>query len=276
MISFSQLTKSDYDSLSSYMPDRLYFLSDTGELKLNGVDYGASELSSLVPSGGTVGQVLTKTETGSEWADSQGGGGDATEGNPDYLYFYLEPNASVKLAKNGNPPEINLEYSWDKLNWTEYVIDEEVKNEGSSGEKCYFRGNNNAFSSSSSNYYNFVFKGAQGVVYGNIMSLLDKSCTSKTIPTEYCFYALFRQEQEASIRGFEVMLPAVVLKESCYSDLLHSQVNCVSNFPALPATTLDWSCYAGMFYGCNLMQGKVYLPAITPVKYCYNRNVYIL
>ena len=275
MISFNSLTKAQYDALSAITTDRIYFLTDTGELKLNGVDYGETpELSSLVPSGGTVGQVLTKTADGSEWADAQGGGGDATEGNPDYLNFILEPNASVKLVKNGNPPEVNLEYSWDKLNWTEYVIGEEVTNEDSTlWKNCYFRGNNNAFSSSSSNYYNFVFKGALGFVQGNIMSLLDKSCVSKTIPTEYCFYALFRLEQEAGIRAFKVMLPAVVLQISCYGDLLASQTNCVSNFPALPATTLTESCYSGMFYGCNLMKGKVYLPAITPVRYCYNRNV---
>lgn len=41
MISFNSLTKAQYDALSAITTDRIYFLTDTGELKLNGVDYGA-------------------------------------------------------------------------------------------------------------------------------------------------------------------------------------------------------------------------------------------
>lgn len=41
MISFNSLTKAQYDALSAITPDRIYFLTDTGKLKLNGVDYGA-------------------------------------------------------------------------------------------------------------------------------------------------------------------------------------------------------------------------------------------
>ena len=43
MISFNSLTKAQYDALSAITPDRIYFLTDTGELKLNGVDYGGSK-----------------------------------------------------------------------------------------------------------------------------------------------------------------------------------------------------------------------------------------
>ena len=36
------------------------------------------KLNSKVPDGGTTGQVLKKTETGTEWADESGGGGSST------------------------------------------------------------------------------------------------------------------------------------------------------------------------------------------------------
>ena len=41
-----------------------------GKIMRNGTEYGGG-----LPTGGTPGQVLTKTATGAEWADAQGGGG---------------------------------------------------------------------------------------------------------------------------------------------------------------------------------------------------------
>jgi len=40
MISFSALTQQAYDALDTKVTDRLYFLTDTGILYLNGVRYG--------------------------------------------------------------------------------------------------------------------------------------------------------------------------------------------------------------------------------------------
>lgn len=43
-----------------------------GKIMRNGIEYGGG-----LPTGGTPGQVLTKTATGAEWADVQGGSGRA-------------------------------------------------------------------------------------------------------------------------------------------------------------------------------------------------------
>ena len=44
LVSFQSFTAAEYEALSGeYVDNRIYFLSDTGELKLNGVDYGRSK-----------------------------------------------------------------------------------------------------------------------------------------------------------------------------------------------------------------------------------------
>ena len=64
---------------------------------------------------------------------------------------------------------------------------------------------------------------------GNIMSLLDESCKSVTLPGEYCFYCLFY--------GCDVLTAG----------------------PELPAATLLEYCYFGMFLNChNLNSITVY------------------
>lgn len=40
MISFSSITQSQYDELASYVQDRIYFITDSGKLMLNGNEYG--------------------------------------------------------------------------------------------------------------------------------------------------------------------------------------------------------------------------------------------
>ena len=195
---------------------------------------------------GTVGQVLTKTADGQEWADAPAGGGGDVPDATDYLCFMAEQaNSTVRLDKVGSPDAINLEYSTDKKTWTEYTWD---GNNGVAitlanvGDSVYFRGNNSTFSTSSSNCYTFNFSTSTRAS-GNIMSLIDKSCKSVKTPNAYCFYHLF--------------------------------YNCTSltKAPELPATTLSYNCYNGMFYGCTSLIEAPYLPATTLVDDCY-RNMF--
>jgi len=60
-----------------------------GKIMRNGTEYGGG-----LPTGGTPGQVLTKTATGAEWADVQGGGG-----TPAIMSVGLfQPSASIGMA----------------------------------------------------------------------------------------------------------------------------------------------------------------------------------
>lgn len=241
---------------------------------------------------GTVGQVLTKTADGQEWADApaDGGGEDTT----DYLCFTADAAGdTVRLNKVGTPPTISLEYSFDKKTWTEYTWD------GNNGaiitlsnicDSVYFRGNNNTFSTSTNDYYNFQFS-ALTRASGNIMSLLDKTCESVTIPTDYCFNTLFRNTTKLktppklpalyltawcyynmfSSSGIVVApeLPAMTMKEACYSNMFYYSISLVIA-PELPATTLDSQCYVSMFsQSYELTVAPRILPATTLASQCY-------
>lgn len=133
---------------------------------------------------GTVGQVLTKTADGQKWDDAQG----------NINYFFLEATGgdrTVRLDKIGNAPEINLEYSTDKVNWTEYTWN---GNTGATiniqnGHKVFFRGNNERLGSSTSAYHKFVMSG-NCYFGGNLLTLLSHDGVFPFIPS-YAFFSLF-------------------------------------------------------------------------------------
>ncbi len=193
------------------------------------------------PSGGTAGQVLTKTAEGAEWADPQGGN-DST----DYLTFTAEQaNSTISLNKRGDVPSLSsvLEYSTDGETWTNYEWSGTagtVITLANVGDYVKFRGDNATFSTE---YYNGEYAFAMtGKIAGsgNIMSLLDKSCLLRKINRMDCFNKLF--------------------------------LNCSSltKAPELPATELAESCYSSMFEGCSNLTTSPHLPAINLANYCYS------
>ena len=213
---------------------------------------------------GTVGQVLTKTADGVEWADAPGGGGG--EDTTDYLCFTAdEANDAISLNKYGTPSTISLEYSVDKKTWTEYTWD---GNTGATitlanvGDSVYFRGNNDTFSTAYVNYYNFQFS-ALTRASGNVMSLLDKQFGKKEV-TEYCFNLLFYNCTSLTTAP---ELPATTLRESSYYKMFSGSG--IVAAPELPATTLGGSCYRSMFYGCTSLTEAPELPATTLAVWCY-------
>ena len=218
-------------------------------------------------SGGTVGQVLTKTADGQEWADLPAGGG---EDMTDYLCFTAsQANSTVKIDKFGTTaPAINLEYSVDKKHWTEYTWD---GNTGATitlvniGDKVWWRGNNTAFSINFSNAHRFAMSGSIEAS-GNVMSLLDKTCKSVTIPTAYCFFALFATC--ASLKKAP-KFPATTLTEYCYYGMFNG-CKFLTEAPELPATTLAENCYRWMFNNCTSLTKAPELPATTLAENCYD------
>lgn len=211
---------------------------------------------------GTVGQVLTKTADGQVWADAPGGGGGETDGNPDYLSFYfIDDNKTITFSKNGNPTDVSLEYSFDKKTWTPVIVDSLISVPKQT--KCYFRGNNNTFSTSKSDFYYFKFNGFP-YIYGNIMSLLDKSCESKTVPN-YCFANLFNITYTVNnIQSFQATLPATELGYGCYYRMFYNQnSNAAFDTVVLPAVYLKDECYKQMFYGCFSLKSVLFYGILT-------------
>ena len=214
---------------------------------------------------GAVGQVLTKTADGQEWADAPSGGGG--EDTTDHLCFTAaQANSTVRLDKNGNPPTISLECSTDKQNWTEYTWS---GNTGATitlanvGDSVWWRGDNTTLATDNGNYHRFEISGSIGAT-GNVMSLLDKQCNKNAVP-EYCFSNLFHYLPHLNKAP---KLPAKTLAKYCYNDMF-SGCSSLTEAPELPATALDDYCYQNMFGGCRSLTEAPELPATALALGCY-------
>ncbi|MCQ2976272.1 MAG: bacterial Ig-like domain-containing protein, partial [Bacteroidales bacterium] len=164
----------------------------------------------------------------------------------DYLCFTAEENGSsigYTFPEYGRCP--NVEYSVNnKDNWQILNPKEEIPLQ--EGEFVYFRGDNpNGFSDYTISPQ-FVMSGKISAS-GNIMSLIDVTTESKTIPSEYCFFRLF-ENCDALTSAPE--LPATQLAEGCYDNMFYGCIS-LTYAPILPSTQLTWSCYNNMFMNCT-------------------------
>ncbi|MBR0519263.1 leucine-rich repeat protein [bacterium] len=212
----------------------------------------------------------------------------------DYFTLTSTGSTSVDLNKVGSPADIVLEYRKNEGAWTSYTIGSSVSL--SDGETLQFRSDedgNDTFSQGISNYY-FIEATGTGTISasGNIMSLLDRSLESVTVPqnafwwlfkscsklvgaselelpatslADYCYYGMF---QSCSNLETAPALPATTLAIFCY-DHMFSGCASLSSAPALPATTLSYSCYGNMFNGCSSLTSAPELPAASIVAFCY-------
>ncbi|MBR4441367.1 MAG: T9SS type A sorting domain-containing protein [Bacteroidales bacterium] len=212
--------------------------------------------------------------------------GDPTK----YLCLYSNQDAStVKLTNMG---DVNVEYSYDKVTWNS--LSENYLLKLDAGDCVYFRGDNPTGFSTGGNdgeYRKFVMTGSLSAS-GNIMSLIDKTCTTTKIPCNYCFGGLFRECKSlvsapelpattlteycywTTFAGSGITevpeLPAFTLQKGCYRAMF-SQCTNLNKVPEnlLPTTTLAAECYHYMFEGCTSLRRAPYLPAETLADYCY-------
>ena len=148
---------------------------------------------------GTVGQVLTKTEDGQEWADPAGGGGvdadtmqaiedlsnmlDGHTGISTDTTNYLrlvatKNNHIISIGATGFTGNVSLEYSIDKIHWFEFNPVTTVKSVALSAGQCmYLRGNNNSPVLATNGYSAFF---GDYILDGDM-----KSLWSKTLEPEY-------------------------------------------------------------------------------------------
>ena len=181
------------------------------------------------------------------------------------LTFVSTGESTVRLRKYNNPDPITLEYSRNGFTWTPYTIGNSISL--SDGEKLMFRagkdGNASFSSGYSTGYYNFKILGSVAA-RGNIMSLLDRSCTRISVPL-HAFNSLFTGCQSLTSAP---ELPATGLAYSCYASMF-SGCTSLTKAPALPATVLAESCCWGMFSGCTNLTEPPVLPATELARECY-------
>lgn len=163
---------------------------------------------------------------------------------PTTLYFRNDGDEPAGLSLNTMTAKPHLEYTtngteWHSWNYSEILIP--------AGRTLALRGSNNRMSTSNTDYSNFV---TSKPLYceGSIQSLLDKTGTSKTIPTDYCFFGLF---QNSKITHFPVT-NATELKKGCYWNLFYNCTNANYTAHSLPATTIPENAYRNMFFNSGV------------------------
>ncbi len=112
-------------------------------------------------------------------------------------------------------------------------------------------------------------------VYGNIMSLIygESYKENKTLPggEQYVFKNLFSSSDLTSAEWLS--LPAETLTYGCYYGMF-SGCTSLTAAPELPATTLAEGCYNFMFGGCSRLETAPELKATEMVNGCYANMFY--
>ena len=220
------------------------------------------------------------TNTDADWPSGESGipqnwnrineGGPAVDDITKPLTFRATQDSStVKLSKTGTPSG-DFQTSRDGGNtWEDYTIDTAITL--NTGDEVSFRAKADRSSEqSNANYFQFMMEGKIEVGH-NVMSLYRTNdfATYNTV-LGYSFYRLF---MGCTSLTKAPALPATTLDQSCYEHMF-SGCTSLTRAPALPATTLARRCYPSMFFGCTSLVKVPALPSTTLAHGCYNSMFY--
>lgn len=194
----------------------------------------------------------------------------AGEPTPEHacITFRSTGTNTISLSKHGSVGTPTLYYSLDGTTWTQWDLSAISI---SAGHPLFIYGNNSTFSTSTSNYLQFVIGGTGNVTCsGNIMTLVDGAGTTKTIPAQYFFMNLFRDCTKLTAGP---QLPATTLKGHCYRGFFNGCTGLLEA-PELPATSLSSNCYAYMFRMCTSLTTAPVLKATRLTTNCYSNMFY--
>ena len=221
------------------------------------------------PTGGITGQVLKKTETGTEWADAQ-----FKPAGKSYLTFSSLSSFTLAVGDATKHWDGTLEYFSSNRTWTVWNGTTTLSSVDNDGEYVlYLRGTGNTVITGSSGNYRWILTGSNIACIGNIENLLDYSTVeSGNHPTmaDYCYTYMF---PGCTSLTQAPALPATTLASSCYYSMFQDCTS-LTQAPALPATTLADRCYGSMFYGCTSLTQAPALPATTLADNCYQYMFY--
>ena len=134
----------------------------------------------------------------------------------------------------------------------------------SAGDKVRWKGVGTRLGKSAT-VYSTISSSGRYKVYGNIMTLLNK--TSLATANTFMFTGLFDGSANL-IEAGNLKLPAPAMGTNCYQ-LLFRGCTGLTTIPDLPATKLANYCYASMFSGCTSITTTPELPVKTLTNYCY-------
>jgi len=186
----------------------------------------------------------------------------------------MEAGATVTFKALNSAPARDIQYSTDGgATWT----DGNTGGTGVSvvlanvGDRVMFRGETTNYATGNNSDYNNIGCDKNIKVYGNIMSLIQKTGfeTLTTLTAANAFRRLFRNNTKL-IDASNLLLPAATLTNSCYRGMFQGCTNLTAAPKELPATSLADNCYIYMFDSCNkLTTVPVELPATEMKQYCY-------
>ena len=231
--------------------------------KING--YIIKDANAPHPSNvGSAGQVLKKTETGTEWADAS----FKPEGKS-YLTFSSPNNFTLKVNDTTKHWDGTLEYFSSNRTWTTWDGATTLSSVDNDGDNVlYLRGTGNTVITGGNQNYKWVLTGSDIACIGNIENLLDYATVeSGNHPTmaDYCYMGMF---QDCTGLTQAPALPVITLANYCYYYMFYGCTS-LTQAPALPATTLANYCYGNMFYNCTSLTQAPALPATTLANDCY-------
>ena len=283
MISFSKCTAEQYAGLTP-VTDRIYYITDTGEIYLNGVKYGSGEI----------------TQIQSDWDQSDSTAADyikdkpalapvATSGN----YYSLSnrpyvPNATgdwfaiwhdstdtvtttVTLSVSGTNARANtFQYCTNisSNNWADYTLGTAITL--TQYQYVLWR-NKDAVKLLGNATGHYVFSITGGGVYlaGNIMTLKDKGGQSNDHAGGYDFYQMF-QGCTAIKDASMLKLPAALINNYSYYQMFKGCTGMVYGPMNVGATNAPASSMYGMFENCtSMVAGPDVLPATVLGAQCY-------
>ena len=231
---------------------------------------------SLAACGGGGGGSDTAADNGDDPAgggNGGNGGGNSAPAGPWLCFTALTAGSTVSTTNVYGTVTYtpSIEFSTDGENWEPFALNnvDPAMNKtvtlANAGDKVYLRatGTNDSFSADGK-CIKFTMTGSIAAS-GNVMSLLDKTCTSTTIPCNNCFSRLF---SSCSALKTAPELPAVDLTNNCY-DYMFYWCTDLTTAPRLPAMTLASHCYSRMFYNCSSLTEPPVLPATTLADSCY-------
>ena len=205
------------------------------------------------------------------------------------LTFTAKSASNISLDKVGDDTShltAAIKYNKNGDGWTDYTAGDVISLD--ENDVVMFSGNNNNFSYSENEYYQFKMTGTIEAS-GNVQSLLNfnenvtnwcyrslfDGCSglltvpalSATTLAYGCYRAIFANCTSLSTVPVD-LLPVTTLANGCY---MYMFANCtsLSTAPALIAEIAAPSCYMNMFEGCTSLINAPILPATTVANRCY-------
>ena len=170
----------------------------------------------------------------------------------DYLTFRVTSGGNIRWNAYGSGFNKVIEYSINNGEWTSITASSTTYITVATNDVVRFRGTNQSYSNSKSNYAGFDNGGtATFNIEGNIMSLVygDNFIGQTAMTGTYNFCSIFKQSKAVSAEN--LVLPVTTLTDDCYRAMFSKCPNLVVA-PELPATVLATECYWYMFEECQI------------------------